>query len=68
MPKSHEIGRIDHWKMGDQNGADPERIEWIKKKHSIEYLELEPGDAAFFHCNLIHFRSISHLVYRHTSK
>jgi len=51
---SHEMGRVEHGRFGDQTGADPERVEEAKKILELVYVELEPGDALFFHCNLLH--------------
>ena len=49
---SHHLGRIDHGKIGDQTGADLERVDAALKR--LELVELEPGSAIFFHCNLLH--------------
>jgi ectoine hydroxylase len=51
---SHAIGRIDHGKTGDQTGADLERVEVAKQRFELVFVELEPGDAVFFHANLLH--------------
>ncbi len=51
---SHEIGRITHGPVGDQTGADPERVAVARERLETVYCELEPGDAVFFHCNLLH--------------
>ncbi len=51
---SHLMGRIDHGKTGDQTGADLERVEEAVERHELVYVECEPGDALFFHCNLLH--------------
>ena len=51
---SHLLGRIDHGKSGDQTGADLERVEAALARLPLEYIEAEPGDALFFHCNLLH--------------
>jgi ectoine hydroxylase len=51
---SHHCGRVDHILTGDQAGADRERVEEILKRMPLVYLEMEPGDAVFFHCNLLH--------------
>lgn len=51
---SHEMGRIDHGKTGDQTGADMERVEAALERMERVYIEAEPGDALFFHCNLLH--------------
>ena len=51
---SHELGRLDHGKSGDQTGADNERVEEAMKRFELVYVEARPGDAMFFHCNLLH--------------
>jgi ectoine hydroxylase len=51
---SHLIGRIDHGKVGDQTGADLERVEAARQRLELVHCELEPGSAIFFHCNLLH--------------
>ncbi len=51
---SHKLGRIDHGTTGDQTGADLERVQEAMKRHEHVYVEAEPGDAVFFHCNLLH--------------
>jgi ectoine hydroxylase len=51
---SHHIGRIDHGKTGEQTGADMERVEVALERHELVYIECEPGDALFFHSNLLH--------------
>jgi ectoine hydroxylase len=39
---------------GDQAGADRERVDEVLKRKPLENVEMEPGDALFFHCNLLH--------------
>ncbi len=51
---SHLLGRIDHGGVGAQAGANPERVAEAAKQLEVRYAELEPGDAIFFHCNLLH--------------
>jgi len=51
---SHALGRIDHGKTGDQTGADLERVDAALKRLEHVYVETEPGDALFFHANLLH--------------
>jgi ectoine hydroxylase-related dioxygenase (phytanoyl-CoA dioxygenase family) len=51
---SHQCGRIDHVLTGDQAGADRERVEELLKRMPLDYVEMGPGDALFFHCNLLH--------------
>lgn len=51
---SHRMGRIDHAKTGEQTGADPARVQAALARHELVHCELEPGDAVFFHGNLLH--------------
>lgn len=51
---SHKLGRINHVLTGDQAGADLERVAEIRKRLELVYVELERGDAVFFHSNLLH--------------
>ncbi len=54
VPRSHLLGRIDHGKVGDQTGADPERVQAALQRLELVYCELEPGSAIFFHSNVLH--------------
>jgi hypothetical protein len=51
---SHLAGRIDHVLAGDQAGANIERVEELAKRLETVHVEMEPGDAIFFDCNLLH--------------
>jgi ectoine hydroxylase len=51
---SHRMGRINHGPIGDQTGADPERVRAAVERMETVFCELQPGDAIFFHCNLLH--------------
>jgi ectoine hydroxylase len=51
---SHKLGRINHVLTGEQAGADLERVEEVKKRLDHVYVELDEGDAVFFHSNLLH--------------
>lgn len=52
---SHRLGRIDHVPLTKtQNEADPARMKLILERHELVFAELEPGDALFFHCNMLH--------------
>ena len=51
---SHQMGRITHVKTGDQTGADPERVDAAAERLELVYVEMNPGDALFFHANLLH--------------
>ncbi len=54
IPGSHHLGRIDHVLTGDQAGADLERVNAILTRFPLVHVEMEPGDALFFHSNLLH--------------
>ncbi|MBI5094053.1 MAG: phytanoyl-CoA dioxygenase family protein [Candidatus Hydrogenedentes bacterium] len=51
---SHLMGRIEHIQVAGQTGADPERTKEAEKILEKVYVEMEPGDALIFHCNLLH--------------
>ena len=54
IPRSHELGRIDHLQSGDQAGADMERVNAVLERLPLVHCEMEPGDAVFFHPNMLH--------------
>ena len=54
IPHSHSLGRIEHVLTGEQAGADMERVHEILKRFPLVHVEMEPGDALFFHSNLLH--------------
>ncbi|MDA1192773.1 MAG: phytanoyl-CoA dioxygenase family protein [Candidatus Poribacteria bacterium] len=51
---SHKCGRIEHGTFGTQKGADPKRIKLLSEHLELVYCEMAPGDALFFHANLLH--------------
>jgi hypothetical protein len=51
---SHHCGRINHVLTGDQAGADRERVDEILKRFPLVHVTMDPGDALFFHSNLLH--------------
>ena len=51
---SHKLGRVNHVLTGDQAGADMERVEEAKKRFELVHVTMDPGDALFFHSNLLH--------------
>ena len=57
---SHKLGRVDHVQTGQQAGADVKRVEEAVKRHELDYCQMEPGDAMFFHCNLLHRSDQNH--------
>jgi ectoine hydroxylase-related dioxygenase (phytanoyl-CoA dioxygenase family) len=54
LTASHKLGRIDHVQSGQQAGADMDRVREIEKRLPLLYCEMAPGDAMFFHANLLH--------------
>ena len=54
IPGSHLLGRFDHGRRGNQNGADQERVEAIIKRLPVLYCEMPPGSVLFFHGNTLH--------------
>jgi len=57
---SHKLGRVDHVRIGEQVGADPERVEAARQRFELVAVELEPGDGLFFHGNLLHCSDQNH--------
>ncbi|CAG5070065.1 L-proline trans-4-hydroxylase [Dyadobacter sp. CECT 9623] len=51
---SHKMGRVNHGFAGEQVGADMEMVNHALKTMDLVYCEIEPGDALFFHSNLLH--------------
>jgi len=51
---THKMGRIEHGFAGEQVGASQHYVDLALKTMPIVYVELEPGDALFFHSNLLH--------------
>ncbi|XP_050410387.1 L-proline trans-4-hydroxylase [Patella vulgata] len=56
---SHLCGRIDHTRVGDQMGADMDRVKMIQEICPLKYVELNPGDAVYFHCNILHCSAVN---------
>ena len=51
---SHKLGRINHGFAGEQVGADIVMVNNALKTMDLVYVEIEPGDALFFHSNILH--------------
>lgn len=51
---SHKMGRVNHGFAGEQVGADMTMVNNALKTMDHIYVELEPGDALFFHSNILH--------------
>ncbi|KAK6168247.1 hypothetical protein SNE40_022113 [Patella caerulea] len=52
---SHKCGRIEHNFVGQLMGADMDRVNMIEKRCPKKFVEMNPGDGLFFHCNLLHY-------------
>ena len=51
---SQRMGRVNHGFAGEQVGADVTMVNNALKTMDLVYAELQPGDALFFHPNLLH--------------
>jgi ectoine hydroxylase-related dioxygenase (phytanoyl-CoA dioxygenase family) len=51
---SHKLGRVNHGFAGEQVGADMVMVEHALKTMEHVYVEIQPGDALFFHSNILH--------------
>ena len=51
---SHKLGRVNHGFAGEQVGADMVMVDHALKTLEHVYVELQPGDALFFHSNILH--------------
>ena len=54
VPQSHRLGRLEHQLTGEQAGADAARVRAVLQRFDFEHVEMAPGDALFFHPNLLH--------------
>ena len=51
---SHKLGRVNHGFAGEQVGADMVMVNHALQTMEHVFVEIEPGDALFFHSNLLH--------------
>ena len=51
---SHQLGRMDVIEMGYTVGADPQRVKLALERFELVNCEMAPGDAIFFHSNILH--------------
>jgi Phytanoyl-CoA dioxygenase (PhyH) len=51
---SHKLSRIKHKFGGEQPGADMIKVSEALQSMEMVYMEVEAGDAIFFHSNLLH--------------
>ena len=51
---SHKMGRVNHGFAGEQVGADQIMVDNALKTMDLVYVEIEAGDALFFHSNILH--------------
>ena len=51
---SHKLGRMDVIEIGNTVGADPQRMKLALEQFELVNCEMAPGDAIFFHSNVLH--------------
>jgi len=51
---SHKLGRLNHGFSGEQVGADMTMVNNALNTLEHDYVEINPGDALFFHSNILH--------------
>lgn len=51
---SHKMGRIEHGFAGEQVGASQHYVDLSLKTMELIFVEINAGDALFFHSNLLH--------------
>jgi hypothetical protein len=51
---SHRLGRVEHTRVGQASGVEPERLAQILARLETVHCLMQPGDAVFFHCNTLH--------------
>lgn len=51
---THKMGRVEHGFAGEQIGASQHYVDLALKTMELIYVELQPGDALYFHPNLLH--------------
>ncbi len=51
---SHKLGRVNHGFAGEQVGADMVMVNHALETMEHVYVEIQPGDALFFHSNILH--------------
>lgn len=56
VPGTNRCGRIDHVMYAGQTAACKERVDLLlqQPEYPRVYVEMEPGDALFFHSNVLH--------------
>ncbi|XP_047738002.1 L-proline trans-4-hydroxylase isoform X2 [Hyalella azteca] len=57
VPGSHQLGRQDHETLGEQLSVERNRLKEILERYPPCPVEMAPGDALFFDCNLLHCSS-----------
>lgn len=51
---THKMGRVEHGFAGEQVGASQQYVDLALKTMPLVYVELNAGDALFFHSNILH--------------
>lgn len=59
VKKSHLMGRLDHFKRGNDHYTDPDRLQKILERLETVHCEMEAGDVVFFHSNTLHWSDVN---------
>jgi ectoine hydroxylase-related dioxygenase (phytanoyl-CoA dioxygenase family) len=54
LPRSHRLGRLNHIRVDGQTVIDDEYLQAALRRFDRLYVEMDPGDALVFDCNLLH--------------
>ena len=54
LARSHHLGRQDHVRVDGQTKIEDEYVAAAVKRFDLVHVQMEPGDALVFDCNLLH--------------
>ena len=54
LERSHRLGRLDHDRIDGQTVVDMDYLNAATKRFELKYVEMSPGEALVFDCNLLH--------------
>jgi ectoine hydroxylase-related dioxygenase (phytanoyl-CoA dioxygenase family) len=54
LPGSHALGRLDHVRVDGQTIVEGEYLDAALERFDLQFVEMKPGDALVFSCNLLH--------------
>ena len=59
IPGSHQLGRMDHPAAAGGQAVFEARVERARQRLGLVQVEMDVGDAVFFHCNTLHGSGIN---------